>query len=108
MLELGQSAEVARAENNLLRPGRGAEGDGDPAFLVGRVLLAAEIEVSIGDRLVRLVENREQLPGRARFRDEAQPSLANQRPAALAVANEVDDVHSRARERLQLKVPPHA
>ena len=67
----------------------------DLARLVGGVLVPAQQNLRVIDLLILLVEHREDLPGRSGANHEFQLSFANQRPAAAAIADEIDNVHAR-------------
>ena len=64
------------------------------AVLVGRVLDLPEPHGRVRHRLVCFVDHAHDLAGGARGHDRVQPALADQRPAALAAADEVDHVHA--------------
>ena len=69
--------------------------------------MPGQVERGLGDLAVVLVEHSEDVSGRANPHQVAQFSLADQGPAAPAVADEVDDVDTRFGQRGELEMPPH-
>ncbi len=90
--ELIQAGEIAVDQDDRLGAGVGAEGNGDPPVLVRLVFLAGHHDPGVVELAVGLVEDGEHVPGGAGADQVSQRSLADEGPAGLAAADEVDDV----------------
>ena len=108
MLEEVQRAEVAVLQDDGLSLRRAGERHHDVALVVGRVFPSAEPERGLGQFPILFIQHREHVPGRGGAHQMPQLALADHGSAALAVADEVDDIHARLGQLRKLKTPAHA
>src|SRR5262249_40050016 len=105
MLNEVEVGKIAAMNHDWLASWAGAEGQDDAAFLVRRIIRAAKPDRCVLNRSVRVIKDRDDLPQWAGTRNRPQFPLANERPAAFARANEIDDINARTFELRKCKAP---
>ena len=107
--ELVEAGQRSGGDDDLLRDGPGAERHGDRAVVaVGLVLVPGQVDRRVADLAVGVVEDREDVPRRARAGQETQLALSHQRPAGPPVADVLDHVRARLVKFGELERPRHA
>ena len=100
--------EISVHEEHRHRADLGRERDRDLSILARRVLPSAHPHARVRQKAPRFVEDAQRLPGGAGPHRVPQRSLADQGPARLAVADQLDDVGPRARAAGQIDREPRA
>ena len=108
MLKIREGGELVRGQDQLpvLLALRVRHDNG--TVLIGRINRSPEIHARLLPHRALLVENRDDVARRTRPADVVQLALANQRPARLPVADEIDDVGAGLRELIERECAAHA
>ncbi len=98
-----ETREVSAGQDHRHPSGRGAEGNHDRPVVGAGIHSASQPEAGVGDRLSGLIEDGEGLTIGDGAHHVLQPSLPDEGPAALTIADEIDDIHPGTIELGELK-----